>query len=93
MDAQWPVWECDGCGKTGTVEEIEAHITEVNTLADGSMKEVADIVCWGAMAVGGEAWKAYHEKGVHPMATLTKEISDRYFEFLEEVEGLKEGCE
>jgi hypothetical protein len=77
------LWECDGGDLQGTHDEVVEHIRKVNHLADGTLKPIEDVVCWGAMQVGGPAWQAFQD-GQHPMDTLmnavrkhTKEILGR----------------
>lgn len=77
------LWECDGCGFTGTEAEVGAHVIQVNTLPNGELKDVPDVVCWGSMKVGESAWVDYHIHGVHPMDT----IADRIVEDLRRFEG------
>lgn len=83
------MWECDGCGFTGTETEVEAHITETNKPYMDA-KDYGKIQCWGMMEVGGIAWENYHGKGIHPMTAVVAMVSDAYFKALEEVEGIGE---
>lgn len=69
------VWECDGCHIRGTFDEIGIHVETVNTLADGSLKDPADVTCWGSMKVGSPVWEAYWDRGVHPMNTVLSGIA------------------
>lgn len=69
-DNNQDLWQCDGCGVTGTEAEVEAHVVAVSTLADGTLKPEPDVTCWGAMLVGGRAWDAFEFEGVHPMQTF-----------------------
>lgn len=68
------MYECDGCGLTGTLEEVEKHIYEDVKDAEGNLKQPSEIRCWGAMFVGGPAWEAYHNDGVHPMETFMQQV-------------------
>jgi hypothetical protein len=65
----------------GTHDEVVDHINRVNRLADGSLKPIADIVCWGAMQVGGSAWQAFQD-GLHPMDTFMEGVRKRTEEIL-----------
>lgn len=68
------LWQCDGCGATGTEEEMEAHVVAVNTLPGGSLKDPQDVTCWGSYLVGGPAWDVHQFEGVHPMQTLMAQV-------------------
>jgi hypothetical protein len=70
------MYECDGCGYTGTEEEVGRHVLDNATLPGGQLKDPQDIVCWGAMEVGGPAWVDYHINGIHPMQRVAQQIQN-----------------
>lgn len=72
------MFECDGCGFTASLEEVEAHILEQD------IDDVASIKCWGAMEVGSVVWEAYHGSGVHPMELVMNMVVKKYLEHFEE---------
>ena len=84
------MWECDGCGFTGTEAEVEKHI--IDQIKDLEWWEIDDAPtnCWGAMEVGGPAWTDFHEKGIHPMSTFLDRFEDRLMDSGMIVEVLKE---
>ena len=70
------VWECDGCAFTGTEAEVEAHVIEAGSYADGTLMDDDDVVCWGGMEVGGGAWFDYHAEGRQPMQNIVDQVRD-----------------
>lgn len=70
----WGLCECDGCGFQGTYEEVDKHVKDVNTLPNGELNDIKDVVCWGVMQVGSGAWKDLHEKGIHPMTKIVQDV-------------------
>lgn len=46
------MFECDGCGFTGSFDEVNGHIETNYTLPNGDIKDPSDIVCWGAVGIG-----------------------------------------
>ena len=77
-DDKTGLWECDGGDFVGTWEEVDAHVRSNGKLADGTLKDPQDIVCWGSMQVGGVAWTEFHTKGIHPMTVLMESVLRRY---------------
>lgn len=75
-EAGEPLFACDSCPMIGSEPELEAHLHAHIHLADGSLKEPADITCWGYMEVGGPAWEALTFHGVHPMTTVMQDVVD-----------------
>lgn len=70
------LWACDGCGMTGTFTEVDVHVKTTNRLPDGSLKAIEDVICWGALQVGGPAWQSLVFDGVHPMAAVIAKIKE-----------------
>lgn len=70
------MFECDGCGVIGTEEEVEQHVMTVNTLADGTLRPLEDVVCFGVMEVGGIAWLDFHMYNKHPMENVVDMIKE-----------------
>jgi hypothetical protein len=60
------MYECDGCGKVGTEEELTPHIL--------AQRLEEPTKCWGIMKIGGPAWEAFHGEGVHPMETIREKV-------------------
>jgi hypothetical protein len=75
------LWQCDGCGVTGTGDELNQHVIDVNTLPDGSLKEPQDVTCWGSYQVGGPAWEQHQFEGVHPMTNVMKGVGEKYRDY------------
>jgi hypothetical protein len=68
-------WQCDGCHIIGTFDVVNDHILTAGVLRDGTLKENADITCWGSMKVGSQTWSDYWDRGIHPMTTVMGEVS------------------
>jgi hypothetical protein len=71
------LWQCDGtgCSFIGTEEEVNEHVLSKATYPDGNFKPAEEIVCWGALQVGSEAWNKYVFDGIHPMTMVGKLIT------------------
>lgn len=69
------LWQCDGCGVTGTEAEVTAHVETVIRWPSGELKDPADVPCWGAMRVGGRAWEAYEFEDRHPMTDVANAVA------------------
>lgn len=82
-------WECDGCGQIGTEDEVTAHIMRDGTNQDGTLKEPAEVRCWGAMEVGDPAWTAYHTQGRHPMTTIVDQVAELYTDHMLRANGIE----
>jgi hypothetical protein len=70
------LWECDGCGYVDRLQAVNAHINHSCYWPDGTFKDDADVVCWGALLIGGAAWCAWHFEDIHPMNGLSAIIND-----------------
>lgn len=53
-------WECDGCNKVIEHDDPE-HLCGCR-----------DHMGW--MLVGSPCWTDYHDKGIHPMTQITKDV-------------------
>lgn len=87
------VYECDGCGRTGTLAEIDKHILEEQVV---DYNDLASIKCWGSMLVGSQVWQDFHTRGIHPMTHVFNMISGAIMEHPEVMpyvfgEGKEEG--
>lgn len=58
-------YECDGCGK------VVPH-TKIPDKGFGVHKGCKNHMGW--MKVGGKAYNAYHDEGVHPMEAVTEQV-------------------
>lgn len=65
------VYECDGCQYQGTEPQVVAHIDSMSTYSSGQFKPLLEIKCWGYFVVGSEAWRQFHEDGIHPMTNIS----------------------
>lgn len=64
-DAPETKWECDGCGRVHPGSPKDAELCGCKTHQ-------------GWMGVGGPAWHDYHDKGIHPMTSLTGKVRELY---------------
>jgi hypothetical protein len=79
-DVHSGLWECDGCGYTGTELALEQHVLEVNTLPDNTLRDPADVVCWGSMQIGSVVWREFHINGTHPMNAVMGKVVEAVIE-------------
>jgi len=76
-DIDWvTLWECDGCEMINVLPIVNVHILEQPFTED-----LSKVRCWGAMQVGGEAWKRYHEDLIHPMDVFTNMLRRKLEEY------------
>jgi hypothetical protein len=51
-----PLWCCVGCERIDTQAAITLHLAAAERYANGERRPADDVVCFGAVLVGGQEW-------------------------------------
>jgi hypothetical protein len=92
------LWECLGCGYTDALQAVNAHVLQSATWADGTLRDIADVVCTGAVRVdvdGDGDSDVFTDTGLYDMMRTELAVNghpcDHHVECCEDDEDIEGG--